>query len=108
MASKKHRPEEALAKKSRSTTSWPILACSFSTSSAFAVSCASALPENTEARPSMAWRFHSPAMVWWMPCLAASCSVVSSPRSASSATFALNSALYRFRLPVIRVRPSRR
>src|SRR3954451_14672466 len=43
-----------------------------------------------------------------MPCLAASCAVVSSPRSASKATFALNSAEYRFRLPVIRVRPSRR
>src|SRR5918993_673952 len=43
-----------------------------------------------------------------MPCLAASCAAVTSPRSASSATFALNSAVYRFRLPVIRVRPSRR
>src|SRR3954470_14289565 len=43
-----------------------------------------------------------------MPCLAASCAAVSSPRSASSATFALKSAEYRVRLPVIRVRPSRR
>src|SRR3954465_1464569 len=43
-----------------------------------------------------------------MPCLAASCAVVSSPRSASKATFALTSAEYRVRLPVIRVRPSRR
>src|ERR1700712_2012665 len=43
-----------------------------------------------------------------MPCLAASCAVVSSPRSASKATFALKSAEYRVRLPVIRVRPSRR
>ena len=37
-----------------------------------------------------------------MPCFVANCAVVSSPRSASSATFALNSAEYRFRLPVIR------
>ena len=36
-----------------------------------------------------------------MPCFVASCAVVSSPRSASRATFALNSAAYRFRLPVI-------
>lgn len=36
-----------------------------------------------------------------MPCLAANCTVVSSPRNASSATFALNSAEYRVRLPVI-------
>src|ERR671939_37663 len=43
-----------------------------------------------------------------MPCLAASCAVVSSPRNASSATFALNSAEYRVRLPVIRVHPSHR
>src|SRR6476469_6294220 len=43
-----------------------------------------------------------------MPCFAASCAVVSSPRNASSATFALKSAEYRVRLPVIRVRPSRR
>src|SRR6476469_3598179 len=43
-----------------------------------------------------------------MPCLAASCAVVSSPRSASKATFDLKSAEYRVRLPVIRVHPSRR
>ena len=36
-----------------------------------------------------------------MPCFAASCAVVSSPRSASSATCALNSAEYRVRFPVI-------
>lgn len=33
-----------------------------------------------------------PTIVWWMPCCAASCAVVSSPRSASRA---LNSAEYR-------------
>src|SRR3954447_17403808 len=41
-----------------------------------------------------------------MPCFVANWAVVSSPRSASSATFALNSAEYRFRLLVIQVRPS--
>jgi transposase len=54
----------------------------------------------------MACRFHSPTIVGWMPCLVANCAVVSSPRSASSATFALKSAEYRFRLLVIQVRPS--
>src|ERR1700686_5644174 len=47
-----------------------------------------------------------PTIVWWMPCLVASCAVVNSPRSASRATLALNSAEYRFRLPVTQVRPS--
>src|SRR4051812_25300635 len=46
----------------------------------------------------MACFFHSPTIVGWMPCLVTNCAVVSSPRSASSATFALNSAEYRFRL----------
>src|SRR4051812_13372701 len=54
----------------------------------------------------MACRFHSPTIVGWMPCFVANWAVVSSPRSASSATFALNSAKYRFRLLVIQVRPS--
>src|SRR6185312_14372631 len=101
-----HRPK-AFAKKSRSTTSWPILACSFSTSPSRALirfaaqAFASALPENTDDSPSTAWRFHSLIIVWCTPCFVASCAVVSSPRSASSATFALNSAEYLFRLPVI-------
>src|SRR3954464_12720930 len=54
----------------------------------------------------MACRFQSPTIVGWMPCFVANCAVVSSPRSASSATFALNSAEYRCRLLVIQVRPS--
>src|SRR4051794_940567 len=54
----------------------------------------------------MACFFHSPTIVGWMPCLVANCAVVSSPRSASSATFALNSTEYRCRLLVIQVRPS--
>src|ERR1700738_5227394 len=61
---------------------------------------------DTAVRPSIACFFHSPTIVWWMPCLVASCAVVNSPRSASRATFALNSAKYRFRLPVTQVRPS--
>src|ERR1700755_2586884 len=43
-----------------------------------------------------------------MPCFVANCAVVNSPRSASSATFALNSAEYRFRLLVIQVRLSQK
>jgi hypothetical protein len=41
-----------------------------------------------------------------MPCFAANCAAVSSPRSASSATFALNSDEYLVRLPAIRGCPS--
>jgi hypothetical protein len=69
---------------------------------------ASALPEDTKAKRFPACRFHSPTIVWWMPSSAASCAAVSSPSRASSATFALKSAVYRFRLPVVRVRPSLR
>jgi hypothetical protein len=39
-------------------------------------------------------------------CFVANCAVVSSPRGASRATFALKSAEYRFRLPVMQVHPS--
>ena len=52
--------------------------------------------------PSTAWRFHSLTIVWCTPCFVANCAVVSSPGNASRATFALNSAAYLFRLPVIR------
>ncbi len=48
-----HRPE-VLAKKSRSTTSWPILACNFSKSPSRMPSFSSALLENIDARPSTA------------------------------------------------------
>jgi hypothetical protein len=44
-------------KKSRSTTSWPILAWSFSKSASLVAAAASALPEKVEAMPSIAWRF---------------------------------------------------
>src|SRR3954454_17834770 len=54
----------------------------------------------------MACRFQSPTIVGWMPCFVANCAVVSLPHNASSATFALKSAEYRFRLLVIQVRPS--
>src|ERR1700760_1131898 len=102
-----HRPE-AFAKKSCSTTNWPIFACSRSISASddFAASCATDRSANTAVKPSMACFFHSPTIVGWMPCLVANCAVVRSPRSASSATFALKSAEYRFRLFVIQVRPS--
>ena len=53
-----HRPE-TLAKKSRSTTSWPILACSRSNAPSQAASFASARSENRDARPVWACRFHS-------------------------------------------------
>ena len=75
-----------------STTSWPILACK-RVSSASPVACtASALPENVDANPSIACRFQAAIIVWWMPCLADNSAKVCSPRSASNATLALNSA----------------
>jgi hypothetical protein len=57
--------------------------------------------------PSLLLRAHMHAIddqVQIRPCLVANCAVVSSPRSASRATFALKSTEYRFRLPVIQVR----
>ena len=48
--------------------------------------------ENTPDIPSTACRFHVSISVWCTPCFATSCEIVSSPSSASSATFALNSA----------------
>jgi len=51
------RRPEALAKKSRSTASWPILAWSFPTSPAFSAVFASASPENSQVIPAIARRF---------------------------------------------------
>ena len=65
-----HRPK-AFAKKSRSTTNWPILACNFVTSAAVnAVSEASTFDENVAAIPSIAAFFQIPTRVRWMPCFA--------------------------------------
>jgi hypothetical protein len=100
-------PAHAAAAVPTVRSNWGPLHFSTSASTAFAVSVAADFAENTAPTASMAWRFHSPTVVWWMPCFAASYAAVRSPRSASSATFALNSAEYRVRLPVIRVRPSR-
>ena len=61
-----------------------------------------ALTENTDTRPSIAWRFQSPIIVWCTTCFVASYDAVSSPHNASITTLALNSAEYRFRLPVVR------
>ena len=104
-----HRPD-AFAKKSRSTSNCPILACRFSTSAsaALAMFCPADLPEKTPASPSTACRFQSLTIVWWMPRFVASCAAVSSPRSASSATFALKADECRVRLPVRRARPSQK
>lgn len=51
--------------------------------------------------PSIACFFHALIIVWSMPCLAASCAIVSQPGIASSATLTLNSAEYRFLFPII-------
>src|SRR5690606_1914301 len=53
---------KALAKKSRSTTSWPILACSFVTSASRPTCASEALSSNALARFSMACRFH--CVIW--------------------------------------------
>ena len=67
---------------------------------------ASLVPENVAAIPSVAWRFHVAIIVGWMPCLAANSASVSSPRIASSATLALNSPVYLFRVVFMSVHPS--
>src|SRR5215204_6257187 len=89
---------KAFDKKSRSTTSWPILACSFvSSASRF---CSRALPfsSKTWASFSTASRFQAAIWVGCKPCLVASSATVAWPLSASSATFALNSAENRLRV----------
>jgi hypothetical protein len=83
---------QALRKKSRSTTSWPIFACSFSNSPSRTASATSTLAEKTPAIPSTACRFQALISVWCTPCLVTSCAIVSSPRIASKATLALNAA----------------
>ena len=57
-----HRPE-AFAKKSRSNTSCPILACSRARSASLVACAASVLLENVDAIPSIACRFHAAIIV---------------------------------------------
>jgi hypothetical protein len=89
---------EASAEKSRSTTSWPILACSLSTSAALTYSVAAPLRVNAVAVFSIAARLHVPIWVAWTPYFLEKSTSVISSRIASSATLALNSGewLYRF------------
>src|SRR5690606_38224893 len=89
---------KALAKKSRSTTSWPILACSFITSASRPTCASEALSSNALAKFSMACRFHCVIWLGWSWCFVASSEIVRSPRMASSATLALNSAVNRLRV----------
>ncbi len=76
-------------KKSFSTASFPILACS-SLISASVSSAFLTLSENTPVRPSIACRFHVATCVGWILCLATISCTVLSPRSASSAAVDLN------------------
>src|SRR4029079_12327755 len=92
---------KAFDKKSRSTTSWPILACSFvSSASRF---CSRALPfsSKTLANFSIASRFQAAIWVGCSSCLVASSATVSWPLIASSATLALNSAENRLRVLMV-------
>jgi hypothetical protein len=66
-----HRPAprqahrlSALAKKSRSTTSCSIFACSWSTPAALQAAAASGLPKKLAAIPSIACIFQTPIIVW--------------------------------------------
>jgi hypothetical protein len=83
------------------------LACSFSISVSPATFAASFAPGKVAAIPSIACRFQFAIIVGWMPCFVASSASVRSPRIASSATRALNSPVYRFRVVFIAVRPLR-
>src|SRR5262245_5328638 len=51
--------------------------------------------------PSIAWRFHPAIRFGWTPCLQARSETVKSPRIASRATFALNSAVNRLRVVIV-------
>ena len=77
---------KALAKKSRSTTSWPILAWSFVTSASRVCSRALAFSSNTLASFSIASRFQAAIWVGCSSCLVASSATVWWPLIASSAT----------------------
>ncbi len=78
--------------KPRSTTNWPVLACSFSTSAADIFGSAIVWPLKACAMFSIAVRFQPLIMVGWMPDFLTSSADVSSSRMASRAAFALNSA----------------
>src|ERR671927_705415 len=100
-----HEPE-ALDKKSRSTTSSPILAWSLEISASRRASGSPALSSKTRASFSTACFFQSPIRLGCRACRLASSAMVCSPRMASRATLALNSAVYRFRFDIVnRPRP---
>src|SRR3954468_11462327 len=92
---------KAFAKKSRSTTSWPILACSFVNSASRFCSRAAPFSSKTVASFSIASRFQAAIWVGCNPCLVASSATVSWPLIASSATFALNSPENRLRVLMV-------
>src|SRR5690606_36847060 len=79
----------ALSKKSFSSASWPILACSGARSTG---SGAEPAPKTSAARSS-SWRFHSLICVGCSSNSLQSSAMVLSSRSAASATLALNAAL---------------
>src|SRR5215211_3070782 len=92
---------KAFDKKSRSTTSWPILACSFVSSASRLCSRALPFSSKTLASFSTASRFQAAIWVGCSSCLVASSATVSWPLIASSATFALNSAENRLRVLMV-------
>src|SRR3990172_2480485 len=95
-----HRPK-ARAKKSRSTVSCPIFSCSSLIRVSWDTSCRFAFPVNSDDIPSTVWRFHRLTMFGWISNRAAISDSVASSLSAAKATFALNSAEYRFRFRLL-------
>src|SRR5260221_10232868 len=89
---------KAFDKKSRSTTSWPILACSFVSSASRFRSRSKPFSSKTLASFSIASRFQAAILVGCSSCLLASSATVWWPWIASSATLALNSPENRLRV----------
>ncbi len=97
---------KALAKKSRSTTSWPILAWSFITSASRFDRTSKPLSSKTFASFSIACRFHCVIRFECYSCRVANSAIVRWPWIASSATLVLNSAVNRPRIFIVDL-PSR-
>ena len=96
------RTRSPFREKSRSTISSPIFACRRPGSASRSAAAASARPGNTVDMPSTACRFRVVISVRRTPCFATSAAAARSPYSASGPALALNSALWRRLLPVIR------
>src|SRR5262245_24813715 len=84
----------APSKKSFSSVSSPILACSVLTSISGVEDLAPEPDANTSVAPSRSWSFHADIWLGWTSNCSANCASVRSPLIAASATFALNAGVW--------------